>query len=102
MFAFHWLDEARIAAEAAEGLDGAHAALEALQCPMLRMARLADALCKSDPSLAMFCDPARPPLNHGPDVLAAGADTCPEVANARLSSLQFEAVPYADVALRWN
>ncbi len=102
VFAFYWMDEARIAAEMADGTSGAGEARERLQCPMLRVARLADALCKKDPSAAMFCDPAQPPFAHGPEVLASGRETCSEVANARLSSIKFEPVPYADVSLPWK
>lgn len=102
VMAFHWLDEARLAAEAASGTPGASEVLQKLQCPMLRMARLADALCRTDPAASMFCDPAQPAFAHGPAILADGAQTCPEVANARLSSLKFEPVPYANVPLPWN
>ncbi|MGB3177320.1 MAG: hypothetical protein WBA90_05515 [Albidovulum sp.] len=102
VFAFFWLDEARLAAEAAGNAPGAGDIHERLQCPMLRMARLADALCRSDPAAAMFCDPAQPPFSHGPEVLAAGAQTCPDVASARLSSLKFKPVPHANVPLPWK
>ena len=102
VYAFFWLDEARLAAEAAGNAPGAGDVHERLQCPMLRMARLADALCRSDPASAMFCDPAQPPFSHGPEVLEAGAQACPEVANARLSSLKFDPVPYANVSLPWQ
>ncbi len=102
VFAFFWLDEARLAAEKAEGAPEAIDVQEQLQCPMLRMARLADALCRNDPSVAMFCDPTSPPFAHGPEILATGSQSCPEVANTRLSALKYEPVPYSEVSLPWE
>ena len=97
-----WFEEARMAAEAVTEAPEASVIRKQLACPMLRMARLPDALCRHEPQSAQFCDPARPPFESGPEIFAARAQTCPEVANARLSSLMYSPVPYSEFSPTWK
>ncbi|RYG92625.1 hypothetical protein EU803_00530 [Loktanella sp. IMCC34160] len=77
--------------------------IESMECPMLRAALTASAMCRSISPPVPICDPDLPLFQPIPGILEMGRDgMCVEVSSQPLSDLRYDPVPFADVRLPWR
>ncbi|MYM57558.1 hypothetical protein [Thalassovita mangrovi] len=107
-YALEWMIRAQDSArenlnlDRPDGSSDPSATLEALKCPMLRAARMVSALCQSHSADPILCEPSAAANERVHDILQeGGAGSCPSVSEARLTDLEYSAVPFESVSLPW-